>query len=136
MGSKTERDGIKEKMREIKERFANNPDELSQYEYLMTLGMLRRSCGEIHFERYRIEGCRTAIWLKSDSDCSCVSYDADSDSLLVRGVLSLFDELYSGRNKKDAASCPPDFLNVISREVIYDEIRQNGLNSLYHQMLL
>ena len=84
--------------------------------------------------QYRIEGCKTAIWLKCEEVAQNVSFQADSDSLLVKGVLSIFDDLYQGCSRAQIIENPPEFIDEISEEVIYPEIKQNGLSNCYKKL--
>ena len=122
------------RMREITDRLRSLGDPFSQYEYLLTEGMRRQNCPEVQKDAFRIGGCRTVIWSHAEKSDGKVVFLADSDSLLVKGVLALFDELYNGTLAEDAAACAPEFLKDISEEVIYPEIRQNGLRKCYEKI--
>ena len=60
-----------------------------------------------------------------------VHFYSDSDSLLVRGVLSILEELYQARTPEIIKSHPMRFLDYISDDVIYPEIKENGLSKCY-----
>lgn len=122
------------KMEEISWRLRGLGDPFSQYDYLLTEGMGRKASPEIHKDAFRIGGCRTVIWSSAEERDGRVIFRADSDSLLVKGVLSLFDELYDGIPAAEAASCEPAFLKDISDEVIYPEIKENGLQKCYEKI--
>ena len=66
----------------------------AQCEYLLMLGMEKPLFDSLRVDRYRIGGCRTAIWLRAEDRDGMVHFYSDSDSLLVRGVLSILEELY------------------------------------------
>lgn len=106
-------------------------DSYSQCDYLMMKGMNRNSVPEIRMDKFRIGGCKTAIWVRTGLTGRSVRFEADSDSLLVRGVLVFFDDLYAGSPIEEACKCPPRFLDYISEEVIYREIKANGLHKCF-----
>lgn len=103
----------------------------SQCEYLLMLGMEKPPLDSLRADRYRIGGCRTAIWLRAEDRDGMVHFYSDSDSLLVRGVLSILEELYQARTPEIIKSHPMRFLDYISDDVIYPEIKENGLSKCY-----
>ena len=103
----------------------------AQCEYLLMLGMEKPLLESLRVDRYRIGGCRTAIWLRAEDRDGMVHFYSDSDSLLVRGVLSILEELYQARTPEIIKSHPMRFLDYISDDVIYPEIKENGLSKCY-----
>ena len=87
---------IWEKQKLYKKNFQILDDAASQSEYLIRLGIKYKGNETIQRPQYRIEGCKTAIWVKCEEDERSVSFQADSDSLLVKGMLFIFDDLYQG----------------------------------------
>ena len=122
---------LDDRNKEISERFDLLGDSFSQCDYLMTLGMSKPSIPQIRTDQYRIGGCKTAIWIRIGRSDQTVLFETDSDSLLVKGVLSLFDELDAGATAEEICKCPPLFLEHISEDVIYREIKTNGLQKCY-----
>lgn len=106
----------------------------SQCEYLMIAGMQRTADRQIREEIHRIGGCKTAIWLKAWCDRDGVRFLSDSDSLLVKGVLSILDHMYTGKSPQEVRMHPPVFLDVISDDVIYPEIKNNGILKCYQRL--
>lgn len=156
---------------EVEKGFIDNLVQLgdagSQCDYLMMLGMAPTGKEHIRTEKYRIGGCKTAIWLKAEltgdvaggpEEIKTAAGDleetepvadkftdadppdrkliltADSDSLLVRGVLVMLCEVYNGQRVRDIKVHPPGFVDYISDEVIYPEIKQNGLLKCYQRL--
>lgn len=123
-----------EAINEITERLAVLEDPLSQCDYLMMEGMKRKSVPDLRQDCYRIGGCRTAIWIEARLVAGKAIFRMESDSLLVKGVFSLFDELYQKRPVKEIRENTPSFLDIISDEVIYPEIKENGLKKCYEKL--
>lgn len=126
--------GLTGKRKEITERLDSLDDAASQCDYLMVKGMSRTPVPEIRKDAFRIAGCKTAIWARTALSEDTVIFEADSDSLLVRGVLALYDELYNGTPVKEAYECAPLFLEHISEEVIYKDVKNNGLKKCYEMI--
>ena len=102
-------------------------DELGQFDYLVDLGVrLGRDAG-VETDGNRIRGCRTAIWVRMEGR----KIKASSDSLVVLGLLSIMKEMYDGKNVEEIVSNPMRFLSVISDQVVYPEIRENGIRRVY-----
>lgn len=112
----------------------DNPD--SQCQYLLSLGIGR--AGEDRAvprgSGGRIMGCKTAIWADAWTEGPTLRFQAVSDSLLVNGVLAVFRDLYDGAPAAEAKECPPRFLEAVSREVIYPDIRENGLRECWKRI--
>ena len=96
--------GIRETENAYIEDFKQLEDAESQCEYLLQLGMRQRIPEEeLRRDAYRIEGCHTAIWLKTELRGDRVYFQGDSDSLLVKGILLILKEMYDGRAAGEAA---------------------------------
>lgn len=132
---------IQEKAEEIsvvqarwKARLKRLEDCFAQCSFLLFLGLSNPGNRELRREDYRIPGCQTAIWQKVNWENGRISIRYDSDSVLVLGVLSIFQELYEEREIREIRENPPEFLEEISEEVIYREIRENGLRRYYENL--
>lgn len=116
------------------EIFRQLADPASQCDCLLGLGIEKPEAEEIRQERFKIPGCKTAIWLKQWEREGRVGLLGESDSLLVRGVLAVFEEMYGNRSREEIRLCPPGFLDFVSEQVIYPEIRENGLAECYKRL--
>lgn len=106
----------------------------SQCDYLMMLGFEIPSEENLREDVNRIGGCKTAIWLKAGQKDGRVAFTGDSDSLLVRGILMILSEMYNGRMTDEVRGHPPGFLDYVSEEVIYPEIKHNGILKCYQRL--
>ena len=122
---------IEEKQLKYQKYFDLLDDPLSQSEYLIQLGLKHKKEPELQTDYFRIEGCKTAIWIKTSENTPTVSFQCDSDSLLVKGILSIYEDLYQRCSQEQIQSHPPAFLEKISEDVIYPEIKRNGLLKCY-----
>lgn len=126
--------GIRERELEIRRDLSRLEDPGAQCDYLMYLGMGLKAEAGLRQEPFRIRGCKTAIWLKAEEKENKIHLSGDSDSLLVKGVLALLGRLYEGQALSEARGHPPDFMDQISDQVIYPEIRENGIASCYQRL--
>ena len=102
-------------------------DELAQFDYLVDLGVAFGRNSGIEKAENRIRGCKTAIWVKLDGR----KITASSDSLVVLGLLAILTEMYDGQQAEMIRANPIRFLDVISEQVVYPEVRENGIKKLY-----
>lgn len=121
----------KEKQEEYIALFTKLADPGSQCDYLMSLGITLVNLNNIRQDEYKIKGCKTSIWLNINDTL----FSADSDSLLVKGILKIMENLYSGALIRDIKECPPIFLNYVSDDVIYPEIKNNGIKKCYETLI-
>lgn len=121
----------KEKQEEYIALFTKLADPGSQCDYLMSLGITLVNSNNIRQDEYKIKGCKTSIWLNINDTL----FSADSDSLLVKGILKIMENLYSGALIRDIKECPPIFLNYVSDDVIYPEIKNNGIKKCYETLI-
>ena len=119
---------------EIIEEFSVFDEWLDKYEYLIGLGIGRLDEQEIRRDQYRIEGCKTGIWTEVLKENGLIYFRADSDSVLVKGILHIYKDLYDGKKETEIRENPPEFLKCISDDVIYPEIKENGLFKCYWKM--
>ena len=125
---------IKDKQQTYKDNFELLDDPMSQSEYLIQLGIKKPALEEIHKDVNRIEGCKTAVWITTEEKAGKSHFKADSDSILVKGMLHIFEDLYQDREIKEIRKNPPDFAEAVSDEVIYPEIKHNGLLKCYEKI--
>lgn len=102
-----------------------------QCEYLLRLGLRVPEQPSLRRPEHRIPGCQTALWLAAECKAGIVYWQADSDSALVRGILTLFHQRYDGRTPEEIRCHPPDFLWQIGDEILSPELRRNGLAVCY-----
>lgn len=126
---------IREKEESYIESFEVLGDASSQCDYLISLGLELPPNEHIRLPENRLAGCKTAIWICARIENGRVYFDADSNSLLVKGMLLIMKDLYEGREKHEAAEAPPRFFDAVSDDVIYPEIKQNGLKRCYEKLL-
>lgn len=88
-------------------------------------------------EDNKIKGCQSQVWLFAElrPDQSLVFY-ADSDALIVKGLVSLLIEIYSEASVKDILNTEPFFLKEIGLDQHLSPSRTNGLAAMIKQMKL
>ncbi len=85
---------------------------------------------------YLIEGCQSKVWLRPEYDGSVISFTADSDAIITRGIVSLLIKVLSGRSPQEIISAELYFIDRIGLRQNLSPTRSNGLLSMVRQMKL
>lgn len=126
-------------IKEIQEKYCLDfqalSDAASQCDYLILLGMRYSADETVHITEHRIANCKTAIWFYATKDSEGCHIQADSESLLVKGLFAIFQNLYTNASVDEVRKHPPYFLKYISDQVIYPEIKTNGMKICYQKLI-
>jgi cysteine desulfuration protein SufE len=85
---------------------------------------------------FLIEGCQSKVWLHPEFDGSTVSFTADSDAIITRGIIGLLIKVLSGRTPEELLSADLYFIEKIGLRQNLSPTRSNGLLSMVRQMKL
>ena len=88
---------INEKQDEIIDEFSGFDDWLDRYQLLIDLGGEQPALPEEYkTDKNLIEGCQSRVWLQADFEDGRVLFRAESDALIVKGIVALLIKVYSG----------------------------------------
>lgn len=88
-------------------------------------------------EDNKVKGCQSQVWLFAElNPDQTITYHADSDALIVKGLVSMLVEIYSGASVKDILSTDAFFLKEIGLNAHLSPSRTNGLFAMIKQMKL
>ncbi len=125
--------GIAEEQERILEEFALFEDPREKLEYLIELGRELPSLEERHrTEGNKVRGCQSQVWLVAeyDEESRRLRFRADSDAVIVRGLIALLLRLYSDRRPAEIVATPPVVFERIGLGRLLTPGRQNGLYSM------
>lgn len=126
---------IDEKISELVPRFTKHSQWEDRYRELIQTGKklvgLNDSDKE---EKFRIKGCQSQVWLKPEYQNGVIFLYADSDAILVKGIIALLLEIYSGEEPENILEHPPQFLQDIGITEHLTMNRTNGLASMVKQI--
>lgn len=128
---------IASKQRQIVEDFADFSDWQEKYEYIIEIGFDLPPLDERYKdEAHRIIGCQSNVWLQSAFDASAgvMRYAADSDSMIVKGLVSLLIQVLSDEPPEAIVTADLAFLNQIGLDRHLSSTRSNGLASMIKEM--
>ena len=128
---------IKEKQDEIIEEFSSFDDWMDRYQLLIDMGSEQGPLeDEYKTESNLIEGCQSRVWLQADLVDGKVFYRAESDALIVKGIVSLLLRVYSGHTPQEILESEPYFVEAIGLREHLSPTRSNGLVAMIKQMKL
>jgi cysteine desulfuration protein SufE len=128
---------IKEIQDEIILEFNDFDDWLDRYQLLIDLGGEQEPLpAEYKTDNNLIEGCQSRVWLQADYVDGKVLFRAESDALIVKGIVSLLIKVYSGRTPDEILENEPYFVEAIGLKEHLSPTRSNGLLAMIKQMRL
>lgn len=126
---------IKEKQEDIIEEFNAFDDWLDKYQLLIDLGNEQQPLNdEYKTDNNLIEGCQSRVWLHAEYVDGKVCYKAESDALIVKGIVSLLIKVYSGHTPQEILDNEPYFVESIGLREHLSPTRSNGLVAMIKQM--
>ena len=121
----------------IIEEFSDFEDWLDRYQLLIDLGGEQDPLPqEYKTDNNLIEGCQSRVWLQADLVDGKVQFRAESDALIVKGIVSLLIKVYSGHTPDEILEVEPYFVEAIGLKEHLSPTRSNGLLAMIKQMKL
>lgn len=122
---------------EIIEEFAMFDDWLDKYDYLISLSDNLHVIDPAHkTEQYIIEGCQSRVWVDARLEDGKVYYSADSDAIIVKGILALLIRAMEGRTPQQIVDLDLYFIEAIGLQENLSPTRGNGVVATIKQMRL
>ncbi len=122
---------------EIIEEFAMFDDWLDKYDYLISLSDNLPVIDPAHkTEQYIIEGCQSRVWVDARLEDGKVYYSADSDAIIVKGILALLIRAMEGRTPQQIVDLDLYFIEAIGLQENLSPTRGNGVVATIKQMRL
>jgi cysteine desulfuration protein SufE len=122
---------------ELVDEFSLFDDWEGKYEYIIDLGKkLSPLSDEFKTEDHKIKGCQSTVWMRSYAKDGKVFYEADSDAVIVKGLVSMLIRVFSGQPAREIVDAPVKFLDEIGMTRHLAQTRSNGLRAMIKQMKL
>ena len=120
---------IEERQDEIIEEFTELDDWMDRYQLLIDMGSgMEPLAEEKKTEQNLIDGCQSRVWLHaSKSDDGTLHFEADSDALIVKGIISLLIGILDGQTPQDILDADLYFIDRIGLREHLSPTRSNGL---------
>ena len=126
---------INDKQDEVIEEFEDFTDWMDKYQMLIDLG----NDLDVLSERYKtaqnlIDGCQSRVWLQCDEREGQLFFTADSDALIVKGIIALLIRVISGHTPQEILDADLYFIERIGLREHLSPTRSNGLLAMVKQI--
>jgi cysteine desulfuration protein SufE len=126
---------IAETEKDIIEEFALFDSWDDKYEYIIDLGKRLAPLDlKAKTDENRVRGCQSSVWLTADYKDGRLYFMADSDAMIVKGLISMLIRVLSGRTADEIIDAKMDFIREIGMTTHLAQTRSNGLLSMVKQM--
>ena len=121
----------------IIEEFSVFNDWLNKYDYLIELGnSLPQIDPKFKTDEYLISGCQSKVWLNAEYKDGLMQYTADSDAIIVKGIVALLIRALNNHKASDIMTADLYFIEKIGLKENLSPTRSNGLLSMIKKMKL
>ena len=126
---------INELQDNIIEEFSLFDDWMDKYALLIDLGNSLEPLDEKQKKPQNvIEGCQSRVWLNAELNNGIVTYQGESDAVLVKGIVSLLIQVLSGHTPDEILNTELYFIDAIGLKEHLSPTRSNGLVAMVKQM--
>ena len=126
---------INEIQDEIIEEFTGFDDWMDKYQLLIDLGNDQEPLDEQYkVEQNLIDGCQSRVWLQADYEDGVIRFTAESDALIVKGIVALLIRVLSGHTPQEIMDADLYFIEKIGLKEHLSPTRSNGLLAMVKQM--
>jgi cysteine desulfuration protein SufE len=126
---------INEIQDQIIEEFSLFEDWADKYEYIIEMGKKLPVLAESYkTEENKIKGCQSNVWLVAHLKGETLSFEADSDAVIVKGLVSMLIRVLSGHTPEEIVNANLYFIDRIGMTQHLAQTRSNGLLSMVKQM--
>ena len=126
---------INEIQDEIIEEFSDFDDWMDKYQLLIDLGNEQEPLDEQYkIESNLIDGCQSRVWLQADYHDGVIDFSAESDALIVKGIVALLIRVLSGHTPQEILDADLYFIEQIGLKEHLSPTRSNGLLAMVKQI--
>ena len=126
---------INEIQDEVIEEFADFDDWMDKYQMLIDLGNDLGTLDEKYkTEQNLIDGCQSRVWLQCDYVDGKLVFSAESDALIVKGIIALLIRVISGHPPEEIRAADLYFIEKIGLKDHLSPTRSNGLLAMVKQI--
>lgn len=126
---------INEIQDEIIAEFSDFDDWMDRYQLLIDMGSEQEPLDEQYkTEQNLIDGCQSRVWLQADLIDGMVHFRAESDALIVKGIIALLVRVLSDHTPQEILDADLYFIDRIGLREHLSPTRSNGLGAMLKQM--
>jgi len=123
-------------LEELAENFSFFENWEEKYSYLIDLGKKVEPLNDVYkVDVYKVDGCTSNVWLVPDSSGECIVFQADSDALIVRGLIMILFCAYYNKTKEEVAKIDIEaFFTRIGMNQHLSPNRRNGFFAMVEKI--
>lgn len=122
---------INDLQNEIIEEFEGFTDWMDRYQVIIDMGNALPALDEQYKTADNIiEGCQSRVWLQADYRDGLLNFTADSDAIIVKGIISMLVRVLSGHTPDEILAADLYFIDRIGLHEHLSPTRSNGLVSM------
>lgn len=126
---------INEAQKEVVEEFEDFTDWMDKYQMLIDLGNELDALNDKYKnDSNLIDGCQSRVWLQCDLVDDKLQFTADSDALIVKGIIALLIQVFSGHTPNEILDADLYFIDKIGLKEHLSPTRSNGLLAMVKQI--
>jgi len=123
---------IQEKYNQYKENLELLTDNMDKYQYLIELGSNNSVPAEYKIDTFKVDGCMSQVWLVPKYENNIMTFMADSDAMITKGVATMVADIFSGATKEQINSIDIDqFIQGLQLTSILSQNRRNGAYNMF-----
>ena len=123
---------IKNRIKNILEDLEMFEDDIDKYEYIVDLGKALPPLDSVlHKDEFLVQGCTSKVWLICQKENETLHFSADSNSVIVKGLISILISIFQDLNPLDILAFDTNELSSLGLTEIISPTRQNGV---YHMV--
>ena len=127
---------INEEQKDLIEEFSFFEDWQEKYEHIIDMGKkLDMLPDKYHTKEFKVEGCVSEVYLVPKKNNNILNFQADSNSVITRGLIAMLLRVYSDRSPEDIINNPPEFIDKVGLGVHLTPSRTNGLHSMVKKIM-
>ncbi|MDA3816504.1 MAG: SufE family protein [Prolixibacteraceae bacterium] len=128
---------IEEIQQEIISEFSIFEDWMDKYSYLIEMGNdLTPISEDKKTEQNIIRGCQSQVWIDAEYNNGVVTYQGDSDALIVKGLVALMLRVVNSQTPEAIMNTDFHFIDKIGLKEHLSPTRSNGLLAMIKQIKL
>jgi cysteine desulfuration protein SufE len=136
--SSVEENGIKKRQKELENTLGQISNWEDRYRKIIEMGKQMAPMDEsLKTENNLVKACQSQVWLYSElNNKRQMVLQADSDALIVKGLVSIILYVYHGATPHEVLNTPPEFLKTLGLESHLTPSRANGLKGMVQKIIM
>ena len=123
--------------KDIIEEFSIYEDWMDKYGYLIELGNeVKNIDPKLKTDQHLIKGCQSRVWLVPEYEDGKIYFQAESDAVIVKGLVALLLRVVSGRSPEELVNADFEFVDALGLKQHLSPTRSNGLLAMIKQIKL